>query len=176
MVDTLLFEIGIYRKSPDQYEADRSQSRPAFVPSPLLSDEQNAARQTRVDDWFDDEHPPDFRYNDLVGAIQILGVTSDYVVAEYHFVTAKRLTYQMRKKDFVWMGKLFELHLEGGQESSGIFLELLNALQVASRTDRWRSRYFDLEAFNRTGPLVDWRGLLDSLEPRSLDPTTSGEA
>src|SRR5688572_26279305 len=151
MVDTLLFEIGIYRTTPERYTEVRVRRAPVVAPSPLLSDERNAERQEQALARFDDDEPPDFRYNDLVGAIQILGVTSDYVVAEYHFVTAKHLRYQMRKKDFVWMGKLFELHLERDQASSGVFSELLNALQLTSRTDRWRSRYLDLDAFSRVG-------------------------
>src|SRR4051794_9121568 len=98
MTDHPLFEIGIYRTSPEQFEADRSRSVPMVRPSPFLSDEPNSERQAEAEARFYDEHPGDFRYNDQVGAIQVLGVTSDYIVVEYIFVTVKRLTYQMRTK------------------------------------------------------------------------------
>lgn len=106
-------------------------------------------------------HP--VRYNELVGAIEVHRVGTQ-LRADYWYSEKERVIAGSKQKTPIrWCGKLLEKHYGQTKMSSHeIFSDFRAALIAAiSGSGRLKRRWVDLEAFDRCGPHVDWRGVLE---------------
>jgi len=104
----------------------------------------------------------DVRYNELVGCIEICTVQTK-LRADYWFTTKKRVVVGSDTKGNIeFRGRLLEKEYgHSTLTSEAVFQDFRAALQCEIEDNSLlRRRYIDFRAFDRCGPLVDWRGAL----------------
>jgi hypothetical protein len=102
------------------------------------------------------------RYNELVGCIEVHSVFTQ-LRADYWFTEKKRIIIGTETKGIIrWCGKLLEKEYRSSKLTSReIFQDFRSDLgREAKRHARLGRRHIDFEAFDRCGPLVDWRAAL----------------
>jgi len=170
MMETEVFEIPIYRCSPEEFgiEFDELHRRHNYLlladgtggnPFSDLSEEQRDELSEFLErSW---HHSPDSRawkYNDIIGYVSILAWPKQ-IKAEYWFIDSKRIGRKTVRKQFRYRDKVFEFWIRENEASHQIYEHILNSLLKLMKRKPFKGRYLDLEAFENTGPLVDWRAL-----------------
>jgi len=164
-----VFEIPIYRLSPDEYDRETERLRRAveepdkpLVATGLWPSLSDAERATLVRQWQDSFARSDdakvWLFNDIVGYI-CLFATPGQIKAEYWYIDAKRLRRDSSHKIFKYTDKLFEIHVLSSDTNADIFAKLLKGFSQANQVERLLKRHLDLEVFHTTGMVVDWRAL-----------------
>jgi len=175
MVGDRIFEIPIYRLSPEAYARETECPRQAaeepdamLVTSGLWASLSDAERATFIRQWQDlfaeSDDAKVWLYNDIVGFI-CLFATPGQIKAEYWFIDAKRLRRDTSRKIFKYRDKLFEIHILSSDTNADICTRLLNGFSQAMQADRLRKRHLDLGVFHRTASAIDWRDLTRSGTP-----------
>ena len=159
-MNNALFEIFIYTCTQEQF-VDR-------VRSDVESWFTDHVSKTNVSIWQqgrDEEiqrHMKSVRYNELVGCIEIYAQGSQ-LRAGYWFSEKKKIIVGSRERPVIkWRGKLLEKHYRHTRLSSpAIFHDFRNSVaHAASQRKRLEPRFIDFAAFDRCGPFIDWRQVL----------------
>ena len=172
MIGDTLFEILVYSCDQRTFEAAiTAKAERQLIPStfaPLLR-VVNLAQPQQMDDMrkkmVDNQVRRQWkhvRYNELVGCIEICTVSTK-IRADYWFTDKKRIIAGSKIKGIIgFQGGLFEK--EYGRStltSREIFQDFRAALEYEVKCNpQIRRRFIDFRAFDRCGPLVDWRDAL----------------
>lgn len=101
-------------------------------------------------------------YNELVGCIQI-HVVGSQLRADYSYTDKKHIVIGSSRKGTVLpKGKLLETHYANSKMASpDIFHDFREKLRSRIKQhSRLRHRFVECAAFDRCGPLLDWRSVL----------------
>ena len=162
--DRYLFEIPIYRCSTDQHDEDMNTAKAKWM-APFKGSKGTPAYK-RAEVAFDREGWFPWKYNEAIGWISILANVA-YVRGELWFVR-NRISKQLRKKAFYWIGKLFEYHpprlAEGARTSERVFGELRDTIMRSLKENDLSKYSVDLECFDNTGRYLDWELVLGLCE------------
>lgn len=173
-MDKYFFEIPVYRCSPEKYEEELK-----AIYEEIVQHFQFICRDLPEYDYTQsvqrsfERRYYGYEYNEVVGWIrlyifgkQIRGIHHFETNLEDRNVYKKRLTRGIRKKRFGESEKAFELTIDKEWESDEIFSELLQELERLNKTETpFPKRYFDLEQLKNAGPFINWRKLVDHLNP-----------
>jgi hypothetical protein len=145
-----LFEIPIYRCSPEEYSKEEAVRKERA----LL-----AHKRLCPDAHFNYVTWRGYRYNEVIGWIVIFAYNRR-VRAEYWFIRQKVMK-GLTRKQFELKNKLFEFRIKDNMETSQDIFKRLKA-KILSISKEWQfSKYhFDLECFDNIGSSLDWRNLL----------------
>jgi hypothetical protein len=159
MLNDTYFEVLVYSCDQDAFVAKVTTDVDNYMA--IVPDYGNGFWQQERDEGIKRELKP-IRYNELVGCLDIYAFGSQ-LRADYWFTDKKRVIAGARVKGTIRpCGKLIEKRYSHSNLSSPeIFADFRAALNAqVRRHSRLRNRYVDFGAFDRCGPLVDWRAVL----------------
>ena len=165
-----IFEIPVYRRSPDEYWLETERLRDRYVSNVkslhvdtgfwqrLSADKRNEeiAIWTASFNQSDDGKP--WKYNDIVGYITLIAGLNQ-IKGEYWFVDAKRLRRDLKRKVFTYRDKVIEVWIDPQDSSKATFEMIRESILEVAKRKRFKDRHIDLEAFDNIGPYVDWGSL-----------------
>jgi hypothetical protein len=159
-----IFEIAVYRKSPDELQKaydDSFEKEMQSIESPnpsSMNDRDNPAfRYIKNQYW--EKHGTPYPYNQAVGWV-VLVAKHDQILAEYYKITEKRLTQNCRQHPVKWQGKAFAIYLTGKETNRKIVASIIEELRFLSAESPFKGRYVDIKAFMRIAPYVNWKRLV----------------
>lgn len=103
------------------------------------------------------------RFNEVVGSIEVHRLGSQ-LRADWWFTGKKRVVPGSRSRGEIrYIGKLLERSYSRTRKSSAeIFEDFRGALGVeVGSNSRLKRRFVDFGAFDRCGPYIDWRAILE---------------
>ncbi len=168
MIEKLIFEIPIYRVSPEKYAEEtnkllQKQTQPDkawHIDSGLwesISDDEKRKWQNRWErSFYQSFEGRNWQYNDLVGFIGLFAGKLQ-IKAEYWFIDAKRVSRGLTKRRFVYRDKLFEVWVQEDNSSQIIQGKIRSELTGLGSHFRLKNRYIDLEAFDNVASYINWR-------------------
>jgi len=155
----LVAEIPVYRRTPEAYRRELERRPRRYV---LKPDARAGVDESRFTGWWWD-------YNEVAGWIQLFvvpgGIVKGYL---WRRRVAKTPNSGKSKGMFVLEGSGthdLERGFTGGDSSAEIYTTLRDALIELAEREFPTCAYLDLEAFDTTGPVVNWPALL-GLGPR----------
>ena len=161
MINNALFEVLVYTCSQEQFvehvtaTVDKYMASVHGAGTPIWEQQREEEIQ---------RHLYPVRYNELVGAIEVHRVGSQ-LRADYWFAEKSRIVIGSKQKARIrWCGKLLEKHYSYSSKmsSSEIFSDFREALAKEVRRSGWlKRRCIDLSTFDRCGPYIDWRSILE---------------
>ena len=176
MRGTRVFDILVYRLSPKErtreFEKLRKEStNPEGVYkgwqdnfgerfwASLSNEQQKELKEYWEKNFFFSQEARGFLYNDVVGYLVIF-INSDQISAHYWLVEGK-IRRDMKSRIFRYHYKVFEFWVSREYSSGEIFKRIEGELSKLKSEWPFKGRYLDMEIFSNTGPLVDWKKLID---------------
>jgi hypothetical protein len=164
MLEKCIFEIPIYIGSQAQYHEEttkreqrvRREVEKWYPPIYKINkkDIDEVATRINLDKWLS------WYYNQAVGFIRIYALKTQIRV-EYFYIKEK-VSKNVRKKSFVWAGKLFDTLISPSRKNEEITLLLTNALKKSVK-EKLKYRFVDFESFETVAPHLDWQTLLSKI-------------
>lgn len=160
ILDIPVYRIG--RDAIDQQFANAIDQRcNELDPSEYQTQQEFESHQARIRDQLAESLHLPWQFNQVVGWLRLYAAPSR-IGAEHWFVTAKRLSANLRKKRFLLSGGSDALQASYlNQNSSEIFFDLIDRLQRYPLENSGKSLVLDLSTLQEIGPFVDWRALID---------------
>lgn len=160
-----IFEIAIYRKSPEVLEKEQDalfEKQVQWVESQLIgSNIDYRATDTfkHAQGRFFEKNGAPYPYNQIIGWV-VLIACHDQILAEYFEITEKRLTRNCRRHPVKWQGKAFNIYIVGDETNEEITKEILEELRLLPIEGPFKKRYVDTRAFENIAPYINWKQLL----------------
>lgn len=157
----LLFEVPVYRLSPEAWHREVEQAVQRFAESSCYGDPAK-----RIDrGYLLAAHERGYgtpAYNQTVAWIRIVWNDPGAVVKAYAYkARQKRIVKSFRVGQYEWSGDIFELLFTPDETSAEIAAQVRDELLKTTAKDGiFRGRYLDLEAFDSTSSHVNWRTLI----------------
>lgn len=164
MRDYYIFDVAIYLKPPNQYyqEMDRATEKyfERLVPGYDKSKSQLPSSQALREEFQESFGGP-WNFNQIVGWLRLY-VEGSEIGGQIWWVIGRRLQPRMRKTfHLVSFSNVLPTWFRPHDSAPAIFAEVLTQIESLAKKPSYRKRYFDLCAFRRIGPFVDWRALMD---------------
>ena len=165
MRDKYIFDIPIYRKTKDDFNAEIETEFAKHVGWMISSDPHqrplNSETKIRGKDSIIREYGGPWQFNQIIGWLRLFA--EGYTIGGHlWWVDAQRLNRKMRNKRLKLTTPSDVLHVRFSNESSTeIFNKLLERLTAITKESKYKKRYIDLDVFCHVGPFIDWRALLD---------------
>ena len=154
------FELLIYSCSQEAF-VERATKEAEKVMA-AVPDYGNGFRQEQLADEIK-RHSIPVRFNELVGYIEVHAVGSE-LRADYWFTDKKKIVIGSKSKGTIRpIGKLIEKHYRSSRLSSpDIFDDFRKTLETrVNEHSRLKRRFIDYSVFDRCGPFIDWRRILE---------------
>lgn len=166
--DELLFEIPVYRHSPDQHRnfleqltATHLQRAETHAHEPPWDRETPDERRERTEARVRRRYGRPFLYNEMIGVIRLYQDGSS-IKGELWRQPHGRLRRNFNHYTYEPWARVVEWHPAFPPETSiDVYEELLEQLTELPTGDILKGRYLDLHAFRRVGPHIDWLTVLD---------------
>ena len=171
MRDQYIFDIPIYRIGSDGFnsEVDRAVAKRvewivSHDPQRRPLDRETTDRQKHS---VIKESGGPWQFNHVVGWLRLFA-EGNTVGCHPWWVDAKRLTRKMKRKHLYLttysdvLGAYFP-----SETSIEIHQSLLERLTEMADRSPYKKRFVDLDVFQRTGPYIDWRRMLDEIVQRA---------
>ena len=171
MRDKYIFDIPVYRKSHDEFDAEIDTAMAKRVEHIISHDPQRRRpdREThqRLHHAVIAESGGPWQFNQIVGWLRLF-VEGDKIGCHPWWVDAKRLSRRMRQKRLYLQTTSDVLGVRLRNESSNeIYDILLKRLSEKAEEQPYKNRYVDLDIFRRVGPFIDWREMIDQMIARN---------
>jgi hypothetical protein len=161
---TPIFEIAVYRKSPQELSAEYASAlrkhlqslEPNYPIIPIENAEYQGLRFIRNQFW--EKYGEPYPYNQAIGWV-VLFVKRDQILAEC-YVTNKRLTRNSRRQRVKAQGRCFSIPLAGKETTKQIVAEITRELDLLSADSSFKGRYVDTKAFMKLAPYINWKRLV----------------
>ena len=158
MFGPTLFEIPVYRVSPQHWALERGRAWARQLASMRRYADSDRApiAQSLVESWqrsFEQRFGP-WDYREVIGWIRLVAHFND-IIAHAWRIRAKRVAHDVRK-NFSYWSDLFRVSLLRPRSAHDVYSELVAELQHQRKRAPFKGRYIDLTAFNLVGPLIDW--------------------
>ncbi len=100
-----------------------------------------------------------WEFNEITGYIGIFSFFKQIRGEKYHIFSPR--SNKNTKNKIKWIGKLFELNLNGSDSNEIIFTQLYDELKMQCSSDNTlKGRYVDLRLLEKTGNYIDWKSLI----------------
>ncbi|KPL70083.1 hypothetical protein ADN00_18745 [Ornatilinea apprima] len=166
-----LFEIPIYRLSPDDFDKELERIESEFKDEITfctshelanLAPEKITEFETQADYWLSiNPISRSYLYNDIIGYIQLL-CDGTRIRAEYWWINKKRILRDPKNKLFRYRDKLFEFYILSNSTNESISKQILKSFENIKKDNRFKKRYFDLETVENLVYFIDWLGFYKS--------------
>jgi hypothetical protein len=172
--DRYIFEIPIYRCSPDQHTSLLAEEKRKSLQLFEVTRD-TAPRSLAISkQWFDERHWYPWRYNETIGWLRLYALGAQ-IRAELWYVKARRIVRETRKRIF-FVGKEFEISFRLADPNTEIGNVVLERLRDLKRQSHFRKRFIDLECFEAVAQHLDWKGLLSFPQSAAQPPAKIGRA
>lgn len=166
MSDFYIFDLAVYRRTEEEYYADRDQSTARRLDASGLSRERSPDSYRNAEEAFKDSYGGPWEFNQVVGWIRLY-VEASHVGAHLWWVNAKRLQSKMRKTFYLTTpSNILATSFPPGVVSAEIFSDTLTHLEKLAKEKPLKGRYLDLGTFRNIGPFINWRELLNNAASR----------
>jgi hypothetical protein len=155
-----IFEIAVYRKSPNELVKDlkKTYENELLAISPF-TDLKNYKDRPAFQYFWERQGNP-YPYNQVIGWL-ILWVRNDSILGEYYKVSAKRVTHNCRKHPFEWKGKAFDFPIFEKDVDSDVIKKIKQEIYQLSKNGVFKGRFIDTMAFDNLAPYIEWRKMID---------------
>lgn len=161
MLEPYYFEIPIYRCDRETHTKEMEIKESEYGVEEF-KEVAPISYQNRINYFHRDVWYP-WRFNEIVGWI-CLYIMGNQIRGEYYFITSQRIGKEIRKKRFLYYGKVFEKSLPSNLPSNEIFQLIIGEIERVNKNDKpFKGRHIDLKAFRTIGEFVDWKLLVDKL-------------
>lgn len=165
MRDQYIFDIPIYRKTEDDFNAEINILVAKRIEWIMSHDEERRPLAQEVHDRVlhseIQKAGGPWQFNQIVGWFRLFaeGCT---IGCHPWWVDAKRLSRKMQNKRMYLKTYSDILHARFSEESSTeIYIKLIERLIILAKEPKYKNRYVDLNVFYRIGPYIDWRAILE---------------
>ncbi|MGH2557051.1 MAG: hypothetical protein ACRDHO_15250 [Actinomycetota bacterium] len=163
----MLFEIPVYRVSPDDWLAEVEQfaakARAAYLrqlPAGQEPNPQSVESYERMLLASNDYNVP-YEYNQVVGWVRVEWDGPGPSIKAYAYKVPQKRVRRGFSRRYEWEGKVFELLFIGDESPEEIADEVRSELMALTQgKELFAKRYADLEAFDCLAPRLDWRRLI----------------
>lgn len=165
MLDTLLFEIPVYRCSSKQKsEEDKRELEKLtleFGGAGARSKEEFLSAKSRAEMYVSSKRWRPYNYNDVVGWIRlyIYGTQLRY---DLYWVNKKRISKRMKNPTFFVVRHMMTIPVGHSRDSTEIFSRLMSWIEAASKKGILKKRFVDTAALRAIGPNLNWSRLFSS--------------
>lgn len=157
MKDSIFFEIPIYRCSPEKHskEVEMDYQKFAYKCYPMDMRDIKEFYYTLI--W---NH---WKYNDIIGYLNLY-ILGNQFRADLWKVDKKRYNKGITKKQFKYFEKSLQTTIPKDLSSIEI-LEFIKLKLTDLNKRKFKNRHFDLEAFTAIADFVNWKELVEKLNP-----------
>ena len=174
-MENYFFEIPIYRCSYDEYSKDLDVLRAKITNyiNPNYNEQSNFEKEIIINEF--ERKSYSYFYNEVVGWFKLY-VLGFQIRGELHFEVdlknrnrfKKRLNKGIRKKQFEYIGKAFELDIYEEYSSSQIFNLILSQIQELNKEGIYKNRYININIFKNVGKYIDWIDLVKNVNKNRI--------
>ncbi|MEK7553122.1 MAG: hypothetical protein AAB504_00300 [Patescibacteria group bacterium] len=104
---------------------------------------------------------PSYYYGETVGMIRLYAINQQ-IRGELFFVK-QRISKNLKSKNWVYNGKIFELWISSTYTNKIIFEKILKILQDENQKGLLKNRFINLEAFHNSGNYINYLNLVNFL-------------
>jgi hypothetical protein len=157
---TRLFDIPVYRVSPEQWQQERDDDMAEQV-SYWPDDELREQSQRRFYQLFINKYG-DYPYNQIIGWVQVAWVGGvGHIKCYYYRLSVSRIGKHFRQGRYEERGKIADFHLLPPRTSIEMMAEIRRILINETRSrGSLRGRYLDMDTFDNLAPVLDLRKLM----------------
>lgn len=155
-----IFEIAIYRKSPNDLAKDLEKTYQNELLAINPYTDLTNYKEHAAFNYFWERHGQPYPYNQIIGWI-ILWARNDSILGEFYKVKAKKLTHNCRNYPFEWLGKAFDFPVFDSDTDHDIIKKIKIELKDLSKNGSFKGRFIDTQAFDNLAPYINWRRLID---------------
>ncbi|WP_027375705.1 hypothetical protein [Kaistella palustris] len=160
MTEPLIFEIPIYRCSNEKHSKEISTLRNNFYSQ--FAGLQQGLPFEYYKFFIDDNFCYSWKYNEIVGYLNLYFLGNQFRI-EYWFIKNERINKGIRKKKFIYLGKLSEKNIPTTYSSSEIHNQVLDEYRKLANYQKFRKRYIDLSQLLNIGKFIDWKNLSETV-------------
>ena len=168
MKDSIFFEIPIYRCSIEKY------SNEVKVDYQKFADECYLMGEADIKEYFYTKKWNPWKYNNVIGYLNLY-ILGNQFRADLWKVAKERYNKGITKKEFKYFDKTLQATIPRDLNSIEILEFIKHKLEDLNQKE-FKNRYFDLEAFTAIATFVNWKELIEKLNPynskKALLPTT----
>jgi hypothetical protein len=157
MKDSVFFEIPIYRCSIEKHSKEVEIDYQKFAEECYLMDEKDIKGFYNTRIW------KPWKYNDVIGYLNLY-ILGNQFRADLWKVDKERYNRGITKKQFKYFGKSLQASIPRDLNSKEILEFIINELADLNKKE-FKNRYFDLEAFTSIADFVNWKELVEKLNP-----------
>lgn len=169
--EELLFEVPVYRLSPDEFHQDLvnltnrhlrdAERRAHSFPWSPKRPEPKKHREERIRNWVRRMYGRPYWYNEMIGVVRLYQ-DGGSIKGEMWGQPHRSFRRNFRHYAYGHHGRVLEWHCPPAPlTSADVYSELLEHLSsLTQRGAPLQGRYVDLYAFRRVGPQVDWLSVL----------------
>lgn len=158
-MDKHLFEIAIYRTSPNNYYSEMDTAKQSYLDKLHISIEKNSETYRVAEQHFDRDIWCPWYFNQAIGWLRLY-VFRKSIRAEYYFIDAKSISKSVKYKRFLLQGKAFELNPSNSESSKDIYENIRDNIRNLNSEKPFKGRHIDIEKFENVGPHLNWRTIL----------------
>lgn len=148
-----ILNIPIYRCPSQIFERDMNEEKRKLLES--CKAETGTESYTIISQSFDREKWHPWRYNEIIGWIQLV-LNRSKLIGELWFVK-NRISRKLKNKRFFYQGKAFECFLHNYQDNAEIANHVFNTLKEwYFEHSNLRKRYIDLKDVEFKLTMIDW--------------------
>ena len=157
MKDFVFFEIPIYRCSIESHTKDVEKDYQKFAENCYLMNKKDIQLFYYSKIW----NP--WKYNEIIGYLNLY-ILGSQIRIDHWKVDKERYNKGITLKPYKYFGKCLEANVPRNLNSIEIF-EFIKLKLIDLNKTEFKNRYFDLEAFSRIGNFVNWKELIEKLNP-----------
>jgi len=157
MKDSIFFEIPIYRCSIEKHSKEVEMDYQMFADKCHLMEEKDIKGFYYTNMW----NP--WKYNDVIGYLNLYILGNQFRVDLWK-VDKERYNKGITKKQFKYFDKSLQATIPRNLSSIEI-LEFIKLELTDLNKREFKNRYFDLEAFTAIADFVNWKELVEKLNP-----------
>lgn len=171
-MENYFFELPIYRCSEEKYFEEMEQLRRKINSEvPNVKGYEKETEETKT--YLFSRQSYNYDYNEIIGWLKLY-VLGNQIRGEYHFEvdlsdrhrTKKRINKGIRKKQFEYFGKAFEISIYKNENSKQIFSRIIEKIEYLMQEEvPFKGRVIDTTKFDKIAEFVDWEKLLIKLNP-----------
>lgn len=158
-IERYFFDIPVFRTDISTYKKEWDNKIEVLADNLIDGRKEWDKREAKksAESWLKPEWSS-YRYGDLVGMIRLYAMTQQ-IRGEMYFVK-QRISRSLKRKDWCYLGKIFEWHRPGMFTNEEIFDWILNRLSEENKKGYFKKKHIDTEAFENAGPHIDFLSLI----------------
>jgi len=163
-----LFEIPIYRLSPQVFEKELNAKADKYMlTNPLSSYEQHYDKKTAKDkfdalrQWYKSHIGYPWKFNEIIGYV-LLTIDGQIFSGEL-FLNEKKKIFQNSTGNIVYKTEAFRFDITSSMTDNEIFDKILSEVKLLKDKRNTKGRFIDTNRFETIGKFINWHNLFTEL-------------